>query len=121
MESNMRFKKTTLALAAASMLAAGSASAALTSFQTFTGNVGYSADGVGSTSQNGTISAQVMAGSTVLAAYLYTSTWIAGASGAGGTFNGSAVSYTSLGSNSYLSAARADVTSIVKPQKWPAI
>jgi hypothetical protein len=90
-------------------------------FQTFTGNVGYSADGFGSTGPSGTISASVPAGATVLAAYLYTSTFsFSGVPSPGGTLNGSAVNYsTALGVNvdacCRLEAFRADVTSIVKP------
>jgi hypothetical protein len=90
-------------------------------FQTFTGNVGYSADGFGSTGQMGTISASVPVGATVLAAYLYTSTFsFSGVPVPGGTLNGSAVDYsTALGVNTdaccRLEAFRADVTDIVKP------
>ncbi|MDD3380662.1 MAG: PEP-CTERM sorting domain-containing protein [Rugosibacter sp.] len=109
-----------LPLAAAGLLMAGSAQASLTAFQQYTGNVGYSSDGFGSTSQSGTISASVPAGSTVLAAYLYTSTFSNSTlSGVGGTLNGSALSYTALGVNAAsccdLTAGRTDVTSIVKP------
>ena len=78
-------------LAAAGLLAAGSAHASLTAFQQYVGTYGYSSDGFGSTTQTGTISASVPAGSTVLAAYLYTSTHF-GFAGAGGTFNGNTVS-----------------------------
>ncbi|SBT07858.1 conserved exported hypothetical protein [Candidatus Propionivibrio aalborgensis] len=101
-------------LAAAGLLAAGSAHASLTAFQQYVGTYGYSSDGFGSTTQTGTISASVPAGSTVLAAYLYTSTHF-GFAGAGGTFNGNTVSYTALGATGGLEAGRADVTSIVKP------
>lgn len=106
------------AAAVCAMAAAGSAHAALTSFQNFVGNVGLSSDGWGSTSQQGTIQAFVPAGSTVLAAYLYTSTFGNSAlSGVGGTLQGQAVNYsTNLGTNNVgLTAGRADVTSIVKP------
>lgn len=112
-------------LAAAAMIVAslsGGAHAALTSFQTFVGNVGVSTDGWGSTTQAGTISANVPAGATVKAAYLYTSTFFNGAlTGVGGTLAGTAVNYsTNLGTIPSpacceLTAARADVTSIVKP------
>jgi hypothetical protein len=98
----------------------GTAQASLTAFQTFVGTVGYSSDGFGSTTQSGIISASVPAGSTVLAAYLYTSTNNNGSlSGVGGTLGGTTVSYTSLGTNldacCSLTAGRTDVTSIVKP------
>lgn len=103
-------------LAVAGMLAAGGAHASLTSFQTFVGNVGYSTDGFGSTGQTGTISASVPLGATVLAAYLYTSTFSAGSNVNGTSLNGNAInSWTALGTNVGLEAQRADVTSIVKP------
>ena len=109
-----------LSLAAVGCIASGSAHASLTAFQQYVGNVGYSSDGFGSLSQSGTISASVPVGSTVLAAYLYTSTFNnPSLGGVGGTLNGNAVSYTSLGLNSAaccgLTAARTDVTSIIKP------
>jgi len=103
-------------LAAAGLLAAGSAHASLTAFQQYVGTYGYSSDGFGSTTQSGTISASVPAGSTVLAAYLYTSTFASDLTGVGGTLNGTGVSYTSLGTLAgFLTAGRSDVTSIVKP------
>ncbi len=116
----MRINKLTLALAMCGALGAGTASASLTSFQTFIGNVGYSSDGFGSTTQSGTISASVPTGSTVLAAYLYTSVFSnSTGSGAGATLNGSAVSFAPFVAQTPsccgLASARADVTSIVKP------
>lgn len=107
-------------LAAAGLLAAGSAHASLTAFQQYVGQYGYSSDGFGSTTQTGTISASVPVGSTVVAAYLYTSTFFnAPLTGVGGTLNGNALSYTALGVNAasccQLAAGRTDVTSIVKP------
>lgn len=100
---------------------AGPASATLTGFQTYHGPVGYSSDGFGSTAQNGTISASVPAGSTVIAAYLYTSrffdTSLTG--GDGTTLGGTAVNFGAPVFNGVsccdLSSRRADVTSIVKP------
>jgi hypothetical protein len=104
-----------MALAAAGLLSVGSAQASLTAFQQYSGNVGVSTDGWGSTTQSGNISADVPSGSTVLAAYYYTSTYSSFA-GAGGTFNTNALSFTALGANNAgLQAGRADVTSIVKP------
>ena len=102
-------------IAAGLVFGATAAHASLESFQTYTGNVGYSSDGFGSTSQSGVISALVPAGSTVIAAYLYTSTNQNNAfTGVGGTFNGSSVTYTPLGANgSFLRAGRTDVTGIV--------
>jgi len=116
----MKVKAMTLTLAVAGMLAAGTASASLTGFQTYVGNVGYSADGFGSTSQNGTISASVPVGSTVLAAYLYTGYYNGGSGIEGTTLDGNAVSFGSLVPNTTaccsIGSARADVTSIVKPK-----
>lgn len=114
----MKLVRTFLSAAvAAAALSAGGAHASLTVFQTFTGNVGVSSDGFGSVSQGGTISANVPAGATVLAAYLYTGTHFDNTlAGIGGTLNGTNVSYTGLPSDiNFLRAARADVTSILKP------
>lgn len=110
------------AAAVCAMTAAGSAHAALTTFQTYVGNYGVSSDGWGSTSQQGTIQAFVPTGATVVAAYLYTSTYDNPAlAGVGGTLAGQAVNYaTNLGTIPApaccsLTAARADVTGVVKP------
>ena len=99
---------------------AGPASASLATFKTFIGKVGYSSDGFASTGQTGTISAKVPAGSTVLAAYLYTATFnTTSTSGDGTTLNGTAVSFGSPVLNTdaccTLGSRRADVTSIIKP------
>ena len=98
-------------------LAANPAHASLTAFTSFTGHVGLSTAGFGSTSQSGTLTAHVPVGATVLAAYLYTSTFsFSGPPAMGGTLNGTAVSYTPLGVAATccrLEAGRADVTSIV--------
>lgn len=114
----MKVKPLCLSLAIPAVLAAGSASASLTSFQTYVGNYGVATSGWGSTTQSGTISTNVPAGATVVAAYLYTSTFF-GFSGAGGTLNGSTVSYGALPLNTpaccSLQAGRADVTSILAP------
>ena len=110
------------AAAVCAMAAAGSAHAALTTFQSFVGNYGVSTDGWGSLSQQGSIQASVPAGAPVVAAYLYTSTFNFGAPfSPGGSLNGSAVNYAAnLGTIPApaccnLTAYRADVTSIVKP------
>ena len=104
------------------------ASATLTTFQSYSGHVGLSVNGGGSTAStlpNG-LTTEIPAGSTVIAAYLYTSTYngIGAAAGspapsssAGGTFGGSAVTYTALipnASDTGLQAGRTDVTSIVQ-------
>lgn len=102
---------------AVALAASSSAHATLTSFQTFVGNYGVSTAGWGSTSQSGQITANVPVGDTVVAAYLYTSTYN-DMSGAGGTFGGTAVNYTPLSANAgdpVLQAGRTDVTSIVAP------
>lgn len=120
LENHMRIKTFALALAAAAALAAGPAAASLSGFATFVGNVGVSTDGFGSTGQAGTISADVPVGSTVLAAYLYTSMFSnSSGGGAGSTLGGSAVTFglvvPQVPSCCGLSMRRADVTSIVKP------
>ncbi len=109
-----------LVLTLAGAIGAGPASASLSEFQSFIGNVGYSSDGFGSLSQNGAISANVPAGSTVLAAYMYTSIFSnSSGAGVGGTLNGTTISYgpavAQTPSCCGLSMRRADVTSIVKP------
>jgi PEP-CTERM motif len=106
-----------VATAAAALGAVSPAQAALTAFQTFVGKYGVSTDGWGSTTQAGVISANVPAGATVVGAYLYTSTFTnAALPGVGGTLNGNALSYTSLGANNAgLTAGRMDITSIIKP------
>lgn len=116
----MKLMRMMLAAAAAAFAMSG-AQAALTSFQTVTGNVGLSSDGWGSTTQRGTISAFVPSGATVVSAYLYASTFNNGSlTGVGGTLAGSAVGpFTNLGVNAAsccaLAAGRADVTGIIKP------
>jgi hypothetical protein len=95
--------------------------AALTVFQTYTGNVGLSTDGWGSsTSSSGVISASVPVGATVLAAYLYSATFDFGNGVVPtGTLGGTAVAYGPQVFNGTsccgLASARADVTSIVAP------
>ena len=106
-----------LAVSAAAIFAAAPASASLSTFQSWTGNIGFSSDGWGSvTSSSGTISASVPVGSTVLGAYLYTAGYDATTSW-GGTLNGTTVNYGPLVSNTdaccSLASRRADVTSIV--------
>ena len=111
-------------LAAAALVASsiGTAHASLTTFQAFTGNVGLSSDGCGSTAQTCQLTANIPAGATIRAAYLYTSTFTFSAptfTGVGGTLDGVNVNYTALGANVIssafaLQAGRADVTSIVQ-------
>jgi hypothetical protein len=113
-------KKLALLGATAGLFGLTPAHASLVPFQTYTGKVAYSADGFGSLDQNGIISASVPAGATVLAAYLYTSTFFnPSLAGIGATLNGNAVAFTPLPQNATaccsLRAARADVTGIIKP------
>lgn len=94
------------------------AQASLSEFQTFTGNVGLSTDGFGSISEAGVISASVPAGSTVIAAFLYSATNNTNATPTI-TLDGSAVALGPRVANATaccsLASFRADVTSIVKP------
>lgn len=101
------------AAALAASLASIPAHASLSTLATFTGaGYGVSTSGCGSVTQTCTLNASVPAGATILKAYLYTSTFN-NLAGAGGTFNGNAVTYTNLGSNFGLAAGRADVTAFV--------
>jgi hypothetical protein len=116
----MLLKLITAGIISAGLLLSSEANAALSLFNTWTGNVGYSSDGFGSVDQSGIISASVPVGSTVLGAYLYTGLFDTNLSSTyTGTLNGSAVTFNSLGINTpaccNISAARADVTSIVAP------
>jgi hypothetical protein len=118
----MRYLVGTLGVAAvaAVAMAAGPANASLSTFQTFTGNVSASTDGCGSTTQTCTMEINVPTGSTVLAAYLYTSLFFSSSPPlAGSTLNGNAVNFTTgLGFDPAgcctLQAWRSDVTSIVQ-------
>lgn len=100
--------------------AATPADAALTVFQTYTGNYAISSDGAGSTSAANTVSAFVPVGATVVAAYLYQSNQTV--SGSPGnqpvSLNGNALSFSPNvvnASATFLNSSRADVTSIVAP------
>ena len=110
---NLRKATVGFGLAALALLAPRQAEASLSVFQTFVGNYGVSTDGFGSTSQSGTISAEIPAGATVVGAYLYSSTF-GSAPQPGGTLGGTSVNYsTALGTTVGLQAFRADVTTIV--------
>lgn len=111
----MKLIRTMLAAAAAT-LAMGSAQASLSTFQQFTGSYGLSSDGWGSTSQSGFIEAYVPSGATVVAAYLYASTFGGAPASIGGTLNGQAIGpLTALGVNNVgLAAYRANVTNLIK-------
>jgi hypothetical protein len=107
-------------LAVASILAlsaAAPANAALTVFQTFTGNYAISSDGAGSLSAANTVNATVPAGATVIAAYLYQSNQNTGGNQPV-SLNGNALSFSTNVVNTsatFLNSSRADVTSIVAP------
>ena len=105
------------ACAVGALLGASAAEASLTVFKTYTGTVGVSTDGFGSTSDAGVITANVPVGSTVVAAYLYSSLYfVSPGTPAAGSLNGNALTYTPLGNTGgccSLEASRADVTSIV--------
>ncbi len=111
--------KTMKILMGLAVLALGAqAQAALDPFQSYTGNVGVSTDGWGSTASSGVISASVPAGSTVIAAYLYSATFSTSGTptvtldGSGVTFGPAVPNATACCS---LASWRSDVTSIVKP------
>lgn len=117
----MKMSRLLAVVAAVASLAIGSAHASLTTTAVYSGELGVSSDGWASSSlSTGTLTANIPTGATIRAAYLYTSTFNIGPSGVtslGGSFNGNAVSYTSLGQNGTaccsLTAGRMDVTSIV--------
>ena len=92
---------------------------ALSSFQTYTGTVGVSTDGVATLSPNGTVSASVPVGSTVLKAYLYGASFDGNGGNIAGTLAGVNITYgafvSQVPSCCGLGMRRADVTSIVKP------
>jgi len=119
----MKLKMTLFALSvgAVGMAASSGAYASNTLFQQYVGNYGISTSGWGSVvTDTGTITATVPVGSTVTAAYLYTSTYTFGSINPGLTLNGSAaLPLTALGFNTSaccsLQAYRTDVTSIVSP------
>ena len=109
-----------VAVALMFLMGATRAEASLVLFQSYTGNVGVSTDGWGGLDQNGVISALVPAGSTVIAAYLYTATFLNPThAGVDSTLNGADVTYGAPVENVTaccdIASARADVTSIVKP------
>ncbi|MBI1364671.1 MAG: PEP-CTERM sorting domain-containing protein [Alphaproteobacteria bacterium] len=112
------FKFVLGACAAAAAIASTDASASLTAFQSYNGNYALSTDGWGGLDGMGVISASVPAGSTVVAAYLYTATQNFSGVPTTVTLDGNAVTYTASFPNATacctLSSHRADVTSIVQ-------
>jgi len=116
----MKRQKSVLGLVLFGAIVAVPAHASLTTFTQFNGNVDMRTAGWGSTSQSGTISITPLAAgsNTVLAVYLYTSTFGGTTlAGDGVTIQGDHVtSFTNLGSNiGFLTAGRADVTSALAP------
>lgn len=107
------------AILAAGLGLSAPASASLVTFASFNGKVAMSTDGCGSTGQACSMTINAPLGSTVLGAYLYTSTFFNPGLAAvnGTTFNGNALTFTSLGTNSdaccNLNAYRTDVTNMV--------
>ena len=110
-----------LVVATLAMLAVvGQADASLSTFQSFTGNELVSTDGCGAFSGLCTLTSVIQAGSTIQAAYLYTSTYLNAANPNGNiTFSqgGNTITpnfNTALGVNNSLQAYRADVTLFVQ-------
>ena len=103
-------------LVVAAIVGASSASASLAPFQSFVGKYAMSTDGFGSTSESGVISASVPAGSTIVAAYLYSATNNTNNVPAV-TLDGNLVAFGPAVSNATaccnLKSYRADVTSLV--------
>lgn len=99
------------------LLTAQMASAALVGFNSYTGNVALSTDGIGTVGGNGVISASAPAGSTVVAAFLYTATFSSSTVPTTVTLEGSPVTFTNTAPNATaccnLRSHRADVTSVV--------
>lgn len=91
--------------------------ASLVTFQTYVGQNAVSTDGSDDTI--GTLTANAPAGSTVIAAYLYTATYGTSPNLSGVTLNGTSVTYGATFPNATaccdLSSSRADVTAIVAP------
>ncbi|MCP4346934.1 MAG: PEP-CTERM sorting domain-containing protein [Desulfobacterales bacterium] len=90
------------------------ANAGLTERNTWVGHYGISTDGWGGTSNNGTISAEVPSGATVVAAYLYSATTYSSSLG-NVTLGGTSVNFDDEWTINYFRTGIADVTSIVAP------
>jgi len=96
----------------------GPASASLSLFQSFTGPEGVSTDGCGSNTATCTLISNIPTGSTIQAAFLYSSTFSASTDPNGTSLSLGAASvtptFTALGQNLGLQAWRADVTAFVQ-------
>ena len=117
-----RLKLVSMAAAVVAFVAPQAAFAGNTLFQQYVGDYGVSTAGWGSLGSSGTISINVPANSTVVGAWLYSSTYTFGGpiDPSGSTLGGTVLnSWTALGQNPSaccgLQAYRADVTSIVAP------
>jgi len=114
-QMNKIMKSVAVAVAALGM--AGGANASLSLFQTFTGDVGLSTAGCGSTAQTCNMTVNVPTGATVLGVYLYSSLFTTAAPGGTlslGATNASYAGATALGPNvsvPSLQAWRKDLTS----------
>jgi PEP-CTERM motif len=105
--------------ALAGLALAGQANASLSLFNSFTGNELASTDGCGSLAATCTLQSNIQAGSTIQAAYLYSSTFSSTTNPNGTSLSKGATTVTPtfvpLGvNNGFLQAWRADVTSFVQ-------
>jgi hypothetical protein len=115
----MRRYITSLILGLAILGLVGHAQASLTLFNSFTGNELVSTDGCGSNSATCTLQSNIQAGSTIQAAYLYSSTFSTTTNPNGVTLGMAAntvtPTFTALGATAFpLQAWRADVTAFVQ-------
>jgi hypothetical protein len=115
----MNILKYGLFAALACIVVAGQANASLTLFNSFTGNDLVATDGCGSSTATCTLQSNLQAGSTILAAYLYSSTFSTSTNPNGTTLSkGAAVvtpTFSALGPTDWGGQAwRADVTSFVQ-------
>lgn len=106
------------ATALAGVSLAGGANASLITFATFTGNELVSMDGCGSSTATCTLQSNLQAGSTIQAAFLYSSTFNSTVNPNGVTLslgaNSVAPTFSALGVNGNLQAWRANVTAFVQ-------
>jgi hypothetical protein len=100
------------------LLLATTANASLVPLQTYVGNYGVSTSGFGSTTDHGTLTANIPVGATVTAAFLYSAYFQGPVYSPNVTLNGTSANFTSNVVNTSLNilgSARADVTSIIAP------
>src|SRR5204863_8002746 len=97
-------------------LCAVPAHASLTSLASFTGTVGVSTAGCGSTAQSCTLTAHIPVGATILAAYLWQANFDGPSGTFGGTLGGSPLVFGPPSDNTsatYLESDRANVTALL--------